>query len=89
MAASSDALSATGGVASRSSGQGPISTLARRAFRDGRTRTIAFAYLFGVYSYVQPLAYRHGYPTLSSRLAFSRSRSRLRSGSLGKTQWVR
>jgi ABC-2 type transport system permease protein len=30
-------------------------------------------YLFGVYSYVQPLAYRHGYPTLSSRLAFSRS----------------
>jgi ABC-2 type transport system permease protein len=73
MAASSDALSAPGGVASRSSGQGPIPTLARRAFRDGRTRTITFAYLFGVYSYVQPLAYRHGYPTLSSRLAFSRS----------------
>jgi ABC-2 type transport system permease protein len=73
MAASSDALSAPSGVASRGSGQGPIPTLARRAFRDGRTRTIAFAYLFGVYSYVQPLAYRHGYPTLSSRLAFSRS----------------
>jgi ABC-2 type transport system permease protein len=47
--------------------------LARRAFRDARTRTIAYASLFGIYSYIQPLAYRDGYPTLSSRLAFARA----------------
>ncbi len=51
----------------------PMRALARRAFRDARIRTICFACLFGVYSYVQPLAYRDGYPTLSSRLAFARS----------------
>ena len=38
--------------------------LARRAFRDARIRTLSFACLFGAYSYVQPLAYREGYPTL-------------------------
>jgi ABC-2 type transport system permease protein len=45
--------------------------LTRRAFRDARTRTIAFAYLFGLYSYVQPAGYRHAYPTLSERLGFA------------------
>jgi len=47
--------------------------LARRAFRDARVRTIAFAYIFAIYSYLQPVAYRHGYPTLQSRTAFARS----------------
>ena len=36
-------------------------------------RTIAFAYLFAVYSYVQPVGYRHAYPTISDRLAFAHS----------------
>ena len=47
--------------------------LARRAFRDARVRTIAFAYLFALYAYIQPVGYRDGYPTLASRVAFARS----------------
>lgn len=45
-------------------------TLFRRAFRDARTRTLAFAYLFGIYAYVQPAGFRHAYPTLADRLQF-------------------
>ena len=51
----------------------PARALARRAFRDGRVRTIAFAYLFAIYSYIQPVGYRHAYPTASSRSAFAHS----------------
>ncbi len=47
--------------------------LARRAFRDARTRTVAFAYLFAVYAYIQPVGYRHAYPTIRERLGFARS----------------
>ncbi len=47
--------------------------LARRAFRDARVRTIAFAYLFAAIAYIQPVGYRDAYPTLSSRLEFARS----------------
>jgi ABC-2 type transport system permease protein len=49
------------------------SALARRAFRDARVRTISFAYLFAAYAYIQPVGYRHAYPSRSSRLAFARS----------------
>lgn len=52
---------------------GPVPALARRAFVDARVRTIAFAYLFAIYGYVQPVGYRHAYPTLASRLAFAHS----------------
>lgn len=44
--------------------------LFRRAFRDARTRTLAFAYLFAVYAYIQPAGFRHAYPTLADRLKF-------------------
>jgi ABC-2 type transport system permease protein len=47
--------------------------LARRAFRDARVRMVAFAYLFGLYAYVQPVGYRHAYPTVADRIGFSRS----------------
>lgn len=47
--------------------------LAARAFRDARTRTLAFAYLFAAYSYVQPVGFRHAYPTPADRLGFARS----------------
>lgn len=47
--------------------------LARRAFADARVRTIAFAYAFAVYSYVQPAAFRSTYPTLADRIAFAHS----------------
>ena len=47
--------------------------LALRAFRDARVRTIAFAYLFAVYAYIQPVGYRHAYPTPADRLSFAQS----------------
>ena len=58
---------------STGAGLGPPRALARRAFRDARARTIAFAYLFAIYAYIQPVGYRHAYPTLADRLAFARS----------------
>ncbi len=48
----------------------PALAFARRTFRDARTRTITFAYLFAAYAYIQPVGYRHAYPTLSARLGF-------------------
>jgi ABC-2 type transport system permease protein len=47
--------------------------LGRRALRDARTRTIAFAYLFIAVSYLQPVAYRHTYATLAERVRFAHS----------------
>jgi ABC-2 type transport system permease protein len=40
---------------------------------DARVRTIAFAYLFAIYGYIQPVGYRHAYPTLHSRIEFASS----------------
>jgi ABC-2 type transport system permease protein len=54
-------------------GLGPARALARRSFRDARVRAIAFGYLFVLYAYIQPVGYRHAYPTLSDRLAFAHS----------------
>ncbi len=47
--------------------------LTRQAFRDARTRTISFAYLFALYAYIQPAGFRHAYPTLADRIAFAHS----------------
>jgi ABC-2 type transport system permease protein len=47
--------------------------LLRRAMRDARTRTIAFAYLFAIYAYIQPVGYRHTYATAAERLSFAHS----------------
>jgi ABC-2 type transport system permease protein len=52
---------------------GPAPLLARRAFMDARVRTIAFGYLFAVYSYIQPAGFRSTYPTLADRIAFAHS----------------
>lgn len=49
------------------------SAFARRSFADARIRTIAFACLFAAVAYIQPVSYRHAYPTLPSRLAFAHS----------------
>jgi ABC-2 type transport system permease protein len=54
-------------------GLGPARALTRRGFRDARTRTVAFGYLFALYAYVQPVGYRSAYPSLASRLAFAHS----------------
>ncbi len=50
-----------------------VVALALRAFRDAQIRTVAFGYLFAVFSYIQPVGYRHTYPTRGDRLAFARS----------------
>jgi ABC-2 type transport system permease protein len=52
---------------------GPAAALARRAVADARIRTIAFAYLFAAVAYIQPVTYRHAYPTVASRIAFAHS----------------
>ncbi len=58
--------------ASRAAGS-PAAALVRRAFLDARTRTVAFTYIFAVYSWVQAAGYRSAYPTLADRTAFARS----------------
>ena len=50
-----------------------LTALARQALRDARARTVAFAYLFAVYAYIQPVGYRHTYPTGANRRAFADS----------------
>jgi ABC-2 type transport system permease protein len=47
--------------------------LVRRAVLDARVRTIVFAYMFAVYSYLQPAGYRSAFPTLLDREAFAAS----------------
>ncbi len=71
VSAASCAPSASGARAAAT--LGPARALARRAFRDARVRTVSFAYLFGLYSYIQPIGYRHAYPTVADRIGFSRS----------------
>jgi len=51
----------------------PASALARRALRDSRTRTLTFGYLFAAVAYIQPVAYRHSYPTALDREHFAQS----------------
>ncbi len=52
---------------------GAARALTRRSFRDARARTLAFGSLFAIYAYIQPVGYRHVYPTLSDRLSFAHS----------------
>ncbi|HEY1275961.1 MAG TPA: hypothetical protein VGF25_13670 [Thermoleophilaceae bacterium] len=47
--------------------------LARRAFADARTRTIAFALLFFFAAFAQPRAYESAYPTHADRLRLADS----------------
>lgn len=53
--------------------RGPAGAVAARVFRGGRVLTVTFAYLFAVYSFIQPVGYRGAYSALSARLAFARS----------------
>lgn len=48
-------------------------TLVARAWRDARTRTLGFAYVFAAVSVIEPVAYRHTYPTLAERINFAHS----------------
>ncbi len=51
----------------------PAARLARRQIADSRRRTLAFGGLFAVVAYIQPVAYRHTYPTIAEREGFARS----------------
>jgi polyether ionophore transport system permease protein len=54
-------------------GPSPAGSLVRRSFLDARTRTLAFAYIFAVYSWLQAAGYHRAYPTLADRMAFART----------------
>ena len=47
-----------------------VVALARRAFLDARTRTVAFTYIFAVYAWLQAAGYKSAYPTLADRIGF-------------------
>ncbi len=47
--------------------------IARRAWGDGRTRTLSFAVFFGLIAFVQVVGYEHSYPTVAERLQFAAS----------------
>ena len=52
---------------------GPAWRLARRQVAGGRRRTLAFGALFAGVAYLQPVAYRHTYPTVADREQFAHS----------------
>lgn len=54
-------------------GRGLMLALVRRTFLDARVRTVAFAYVFAAYSYIQPVGYLNAYPTLPDRVGFAHS----------------
>jgi ABC-2 type transport system permease protein len=54
-------------------GLGPAPAVARRSFADARIRTAAFASLFAVIAYIQPIGYGQAYPKLADRIAFASS----------------
>jgi ABC-2 type transport system permease protein len=54
------------------SGGGPAGALVARGFRDARTLSVVFIYMFGVYAFIQPVGYRRVYTTVASRAAFAR-----------------
>ena len=73
MAAASATLAARRSPRARAgAGRARLRALVARALHDARVRTLSFAFLFGVYAYVQPIAYRDAYPTMSDRQAFAR-----------------
>lgn len=43
----------------------------RRMLRDARARTLMFAGLFAAVAYIQPVSYRHTYPTAEERVSFA------------------
>jgi ABC-2 type transport system permease protein len=63
----------TAEVAATPQRPGVVLVFARQVFRDARVRTVCFVYLFAVYAYVQPVGFRHTYPTADDRLAFAGS----------------
>jgi ABC-2 type transport system permease protein len=57
----------------KSVASGPALAVATRSFADARVRTAAFASLFAVIAYIQPIGYGQAYPRLVDRIAFASS----------------
>jgi polyether ionophore transport system permease protein len=66
-------VAATGSPTAVGLPSGAFATLLRRALRDSRTRVLGFVYVFAAVSFIQPVAYRHTYPTLEERVRFAAS----------------
>lgn len=52
---------------------GAALAIGRRAFADGRVRTLSFALLFAFIAFVNVNGYEHSFPTMQDRLSFARS----------------
>jgi polyether ionophore transport system permease protein len=50
---------------------GAARAIARRAWGDGRTRTLSFGLFFGLISLVQVAGYENSYPTVADRIQFA------------------
>ena len=57
----------------RADGSAAALAIGRRAFADGRVRTLSFALLFAFIAYVNVSGYEHSFPTVQDRLSFVRS----------------
>ena len=73
MSTGSETLSRGTYRSARGTSASPGIALFRRAFLDARIRTIAFAYVFAVYSWLQAAGYHSAYPTVADRIEFARS----------------
>jgi len=62
-----------GASAASARAPGATAAIARRAFADGRVRTLSFAALFAFMAYVNVSGYEHSFPTLRDKLEFVRS----------------
>jgi ABC-2 type transport system permease protein len=60
-------------VAAGTRGSSAAIAIGRRAFADGRTRTLSFALLFAFVALVNVSGFHHSFPTLKDRLEFARS----------------
>jgi ABC-2 type transport system permease protein len=76
VATAKHALAGTRASSARARRLDPTRALAQRAYADARVRTLAFAYLFAAYAYIQPVGYRHAYPEAADRAAFAASFAR-------------
>jgi ABC-2 type transport system permease protein len=66
-------VNADAAVRGRRKAPGLVWLLATRELRDSRIRIVAFGYVFAVYSFVQPVGFRHTFPDRRSRLGFADS----------------
>ncbi len=73
MGASAASAPVAAAVAATAPARGAAGAIARRAFLDGRVRTLSFAALFAFMAYVNVNGYEHSFPTLQDRLSFVRS----------------